>query len=79
MTTRLDNNLRREITAEGKPYTVILTPLGLKVVPKGKRNGVELTWESLVNGDAALAVALNASTRKLRQHSKPVARSRTAR
>ncbi len=65
MTTRLDNILRREILAEGKPYTVILSPLGLKVVPKGKRNGVELTWASLVNGDAALAVALNASAQKL--------------
>ncbi|MCS3747590.1 hypothetical protein FHY18_003201 [Xanthomonas arboricola] len=28
---------------------------------KGKRKGVSLRWDALVNGDAALAVALNAS------------------
>ena len=36
-------------------------PEGLKLVPKGKRNGLELSWKSLVSGDAALATALNAS------------------
>jgi len=34
---------------------------GLKLVPKGKRKGLELAWRDLVSGDAALAVALNAS------------------
>ena len=28
---------------------------------KGKRKGRELTWKDLISGDAALAVALNAS------------------
>lgn len=65
MVTRLDSTLRREITAEGKPFTVTLTPQGLKIVPKGKRNGIELAWTDLVNGEAALAVALNASLAKL--------------
>lgn len=65
MVTRLDSPLRREITAEGKPFTVTLTPQGLKIVPKGKRNGIELAWTDLVNGEAALAMALNASLAKL--------------
>jgi len=65
MVTRLDNALRREITAEGRPFTVTLTPEGIKIVPKGKRNGIELAWTDLVNGEAALAVALNASLAKL--------------
>lgn len=65
MVTRLDNALRREITAEGRPFTVTLTPGGIKIVPKGKRNGIELAWTDLVNGEAALAVALNASLAKL--------------
>lgn len=65
MVTRLDNSLRREITAEGRPFTVTLTPQGMKIVPKGKRNGIELAWSDLVNGEAALATALNASLAKL--------------
>jgi hypothetical protein len=28
---------------------------------KGHRNGVDLKWEDIVGGDAALAAALNAS------------------
>jgi hypothetical protein len=38
-----------------------LSPQGLKLVPKGKRNGLEMAWKDLVSGDAALATALNAS------------------
>jgi hypothetical protein len=37
----------------------------MKLTPKGKRKGLELNWEALVNGDAALAAALNASVGKL--------------
>jgi hypothetical protein len=40
---------------------VAISPLALKVTLKGKRKGVELQWEALVSGDAALAAALNAS------------------
>jgi hypothetical protein len=65
MTTVLDGALRREIVAEKHPYTVTLTPIGLKLVPKGKRNGIELTWASLVNGEAALAAGLNATLQRL--------------
>ncbi|MEP7061658.1 MAG: hypothetical protein ABI881_04640 [Betaproteobacteria bacterium] len=65
MTTILDGALRREIIAEKHPYTVTLTPIGLKLVRKGKRNGIELTWASLVNGEAALAAGLNATLQRL--------------
>jgi hypothetical protein len=65
VTTPLSGALKREITAHGSVYTVTLTQLGLKLVPKGKRNGVELTWASLVDGEAALATALNASLHAL--------------
>jgi hypothetical protein len=61
MATKLDKPLKREIQIAGKPYMLTITPEGLKLVPKGKRKGQELTWSSLVSGDAALAVALNAS------------------
>jgi hypothetical protein len=33
----------------------------LKLVQKGHRNGLALTWKNLLNGDAALAAALQAS------------------
>ena len=38
-----------------------LTPAGLKLAQKGRRKGHELAWRDLVGGEAALAVALNAS------------------
>ena len=64
MTTKLERPLSRELIIDGSPYTLTIDPLKLKLVPKGKRKGYELEWESLVNGDAALATALNASLAK---------------
>lgn len=61
MTTPLDKTLRREINIDDKPYTLSLDADGLKLTEKGKRNGVSLKWTDLVNGDAALAAALQAS------------------
>ena len=61
MTTKLNAPFKRELDLNGEKYTVTLTPEGFKLVQKGKRKGVELTWNSIVNGDAALAHALNAS------------------
>jgi hypothetical protein len=61
MTTHLDKALKREILIKRKPYTVTLSPQGLKLTEKGRRNGIELRWADLVSGEAALAVALNAS------------------
>jgi hypothetical protein len=61
MTTPLRTTLKRTLTIDGREFVVTLNPVGLKVTLKGKRNGVELAWKELVNGDAALAVALQAS------------------
>ena len=61
MATKLEKPLKREVSIEGQPYMLTLTPEGLKLVPKGKRNGLELAWKALVSGEAALATALNAS------------------
>src|SRR5215216_3437268 len=52
MTTKLTTPLKREIEVAGEPYTVTLTPDGLKLVAKGRRKGYELKWESFVSGDA---------------------------
>src|SRR5512134_1374091 len=61
VTTRLNGPLKRAIDIGGQPYTLTITPEGLRLVPKGRRNGYELAWSSLVSGEAALATALNAS------------------
>jgi hypothetical protein len=61
MATRLEKDLKREISIGGEPYMLTISPLGLKLAPKGKRKGQELLWKDLVSGQAALAVALNAS------------------
>ena len=59
--TKLDGALKRELAIDGKPYVLTIDPHGLKLVPKGRRKGRELAWRDLVSGEAALAVALNAS------------------
>ena len=48
MATRLDKALKREIEVEGKLYTATISPGGIKVVEKGKRNGKELSWGSII-------------------------------
>lgn len=59
--TRLEAPLKRELEVRGKPYVVTMSPEGFRLVPKGKRKGLELRWEDLLSGEAALATALNAS------------------
>jgi hypothetical protein len=61
MTTKLDKSLKREVEVDGELYIVTLAPEGLKIVPKGKRKGHEVSWKELVSGQAALAAALGAS------------------
>ena len=61
MATKLDKTLKRELEIDGKPYTLILSPDLLRLVEKGRRKGLELSWKDLISGEAALATALNAS------------------
>ncbi len=61
MATALTKELKREVIVKDKPFTLTLGPTGLKLTQKGHRNGLEMTWEDIVSGDAALAAALNAS------------------
>jgi hypothetical protein len=68
--TVLDKELKRQITIDGVDYTVAVDPDGFRLTGKGKRRPqVELRWRDLLSGDAALAVALNASLSKKRQPS----------
>jgi hypothetical protein len=61
VTTKLTSPLKREIDVSGQAYTLTVTPEGFRLVAKGRRKGYELAWEAILNGEAALAVALNAS------------------
>lgn len=60
--TRLDKPIRRELQIGDDAYTLTIDPDGLRLVLKGHRKGTELRWRDLVNGDAALAAALQAAT-----------------
>ena len=62
--TPLDKPLKRELRIGDAAYTLTVDPLGLRLVEKGRRKGVELAWTDLVTGDAALAAALQASVRQ---------------
>jgi hypothetical protein len=61
MTTALDKVLKRAVNIEGRAYVVALSPGGMKLTLKGRQLGLELKWSDLVNGQAALATALQAS------------------
>lgn len=61
MTTKLDKPIRREVTIDERAYTLTIDPDGLKLVEKGHRKGQELRWKDVVNGDAAIAAALQGS------------------
>lgn len=61
MAVKLEKTIKRELDLDGKTYTVAVGPDGVKVTEKGKRLGRELSWRSIVSGDAQLAEQLNKS------------------
>ena len=61
MATLLEKTLKRELLIRGQPFMLAISPTGLLLTVKGKRKGLELEWDDLVSGEAALATALNAS------------------
>lgn len=61
MATKLDKSIKRELEHKGQVYTITISPEGVKVVPKGRRNGTEVSWDSIISGDATLNSNLSAS------------------
>ena len=61
MATRLDKAIKRELVQGDKTYTVTIAPEGIKVVEKGRRNGHEISWMSIISGDAMLNESLKLS------------------
>ncbi len=52
---------RRALTIGDQAYTLTLDATGFTLALKGRRIGLTIAWADLVNGEAALATALNAS------------------
>jgi hypothetical protein len=63
--TRLEKSLKRELNIKGKPHVLTIDPQGFKLTRKGRRKGIEIRWTDLASGEAAIAIALNASLGKL--------------
>lgn len=49
MATKLQKEIRREIEIDGEPFTVAISPTGVKLTRKRFRSGRELTWRALWN------------------------------
>jgi hypothetical protein len=47
MTTKLTEALRREIEIDGEPFTVVITPKGVRISRKRFRHGRALSWRAL--------------------------------
>ncbi|MDQ6827423.1 MAG: hypothetical protein M3081_00980 [Gemmatimonadota bacterium] len=50
MTAKLEKTLKREIVIDGQPYTVAVSPEGVKLTKKGFRLGTEVSWKSMLGG-----------------------------
>jgi len=61
MTAKLDKTIKRELEVDGKTYTIAILLDGVKVTEKGRRNGPEVSWRTIINGDASLNESLKAS------------------
>jgi len=57
--------LKRELRLGKQAYVLTIDPAGFKLTKKGRRKGIDIAWKDLVSGDAAMAVALNASVGRL--------------
>ncbi len=63
--TKLEKTLKRELKLKRQSYVLTIDPDGFKLTKKGGRKGVAIRWEDLVSGEAAMAVALQASVGRL--------------
>jgi len=59
--TKLEKAIKRELEIDGTAYMITISPEGVKVTQKGYRKGQEISWRSIVSGDATLNEQLNAS------------------
>jgi len=57
MTTKLDKTIRREIEIDGEPFTVAISPDGIRLTKKRFRSGRALSWRALWRGELGPAIA----------------------
>lgn len=50
MATKLLKEIRREIEIDGEPFTVTISPTGVRLTKKRFRSGRALSWRALWNG-----------------------------
>ena len=61
-----DLYVRIDIKIHGRPYALTVTRSGFKLVPRGKRKGIQMPWAVFVeDDDAVLYSELQASIRKI--------------
>jgi hypothetical protein len=48
MPLKFGRALKREVEIDGAPYTVTVSPLGVRLVRKGFRKGVAISWRRLL-------------------------------
>jgi len=61
MAVKLEKSIKRELDMDGRAYTIMIAPEGIKVTEKGKRKGREISWRAIISGDAQLAEDLKIS------------------
>jgi hypothetical protein len=61
MAAKLDKAIKRELDLDGETYTVTISPQGVRIVPKGRRKGHEISWQTILSGDAELTQQLKIS------------------
>ncbi len=61
MTAKLDTPIKRELKLGKELYTVIISQDGVKIALKGRRKGREISWETILSGDAELTQQLKMS------------------
>lgn len=50
MATKLTKEIRREVEIDGEPFTVAISPLGIKLTRKRFRSGRAVSWRALWQG-----------------------------
>jgi hypothetical protein len=61
MAAKLEKAIKRELVLGGEQYTVTISPEGVRIVPKGRRKGHEISWQTILSGDAELTQQLKIS------------------
>ena len=51
MTTKLEKPIRREIEIDGEPFTVTITPQGVRLTRKRFRSGKAVSWKAILEGN----------------------------